>query len=78
MSKCLTLNTMTVTFKDKTILQISAIEIKHSCINDKHVVEAKFESQFFNYEEVRTFIFNDKDVEEIVQSWHERTTKEAQ
>lgn len=76
MSKCLTLNTVTVRFKDKTILQLTANEIKHACINDKHIVEAKF-AQFSNYEEVRTFIFYDKDVEEIVQSWHERTFKEV-
>ena len=76
MSKCLALDTITVVFKDKTILQISATEIKHCCLREKHIIEVKYEPTV-NYEELRTYTFKDENVEEIVQSWHARTAKEV-
>lgn len=76
MSKCLSMDTVTVRFKDKTILQVTANEIKHACVREIHFIEAKYEPAA-NIEEIRTYKFKDKDVEEIVQSWHERTFKEV-
>lgn len=78
MSKCLALDTITVSFKDGTMLQVTANNIKHACVNDTHVIEAKFEpSDNYNYSESRTYSIKDQAIEEIVQTWHMRKAEEV-
>ena len=76
MSKCLSMDTITVRFKDKSMLQVTANDIKHACVRETHFIEAKYTPDTI-IEEIRTYKFKDSDVEEIVQSWHERTLKEV-
>ena len=76
MSKCLSLDTMTVSFKDGTMLQITANSIKHICIDDMHRVKADYDI-VADYNLYHVYTFNDADVEEIIQSWHMRRAKEV-
>ena len=76
MSKCLALDTMTVSFKDGSMLQITANHIKHSCLDNVHYVEASYDIEA-DYELLHTYKFKDTDVEEIIQSWHMRKAKEV-
>ena len=76
MSKCLSLDTMTVSFKNGTILQITANDIKHHCVNGEHTVKAIYDIAA-DYNLCHFYTFKDDNVEEIVQSWHARTAKEV-
>ena len=67
MSKCLVRDTITVSFKDGTILQVTANNIKHACVDDTHFIEASFEAAT-NYSESRTYSIKDQDIEEIIQT----------